>query len=661
MKSLTPIRLAVMEKLSTRQGVVWAVAGAVFVGSFLVRFLELTFHNDHFEYLSLGAEILEGALPGIDFFDPTRPLQYYLSASLLWLFGHQLLAEAVLCVALLSLAATVVFFLGLEVSGAIPLGVLAGTFVVAALPRLYAYPKIIVPAVGLLVCWRYLDRASPARFVALCVATAASFYLRLDYGVWLGCAAMAGAIAGYWNQWRVLATFTMRYAAAVILLCGPYVVMQFALGGGITSGPGTGRLAHLLSGEDLISLGLPRVPSERPLVWLRPPGPLATVGWQPGITEESRSALEREYSLHRVQVVGDHAWQYVLEDRAPETLRRLISDQAVSGVTNIDDEGRILRDPPWSVLRRWLHVPVIESPFLDRDNAALWFYDALFVTPLLAAALLATGVVRRRISREELPKLLAAIVLAVLFNLFLIRGNLDSHLPDVIVPAAVLWAWMLRGSAREIKSLGGLTRFAVATGALISVWLAIDIYSGSMNHLMASELFSTPRRVAQRFKATIDDLRQDPLERFAPPGSSGLRGLIRYLNRCTKPSDHLLVLGYQPEVFFHADRRVGGGNVVFQANLGAEPHQQATIVTRLQRESVPIVILPVNRLDEIERSYPIVKDYVDRRYELAQESGFGEGRPIRVLIDRHAVPSHLDQELGLPCFSGSLAAARTKP
>jgi hypothetical protein len=646
-----------------RRTVVWVVAAAVFVGSFLIRFLELTFHNDHFEYMSLAAEILEGAIPGIDFFDPTRPLQYYLSAAGLWLFGHQLLAEAILCVTLLSVATTAVFFLGLEVSGSISLGALAAAFTVAVLPRLYSYPKIIVPALGLLLCWRYLDRATPARLAALTVWTAVSFYLRFDYGVWLGMAVMAGTIAAYWRDWRRIATFTLRYAAILALLCGPYVVMQFAMGGGISSGPGTGRLLHLLSGDDLISLAVPSVPSERPLVWFRPPGPLATVGWKEDVGEERRKGLEQRYSLHQVRVVGDQAWQYVLGDRAPDTLRRLQGDPAVSGVTNIDRDGRILRDPPWSVVRRWLHIPVMESPVLTRENAAIWLYDALFLTPLLAAALLVARGVRRLTTESEVPKLIATIMLAVLFNLFLIRGNIDSHLPDVIVPAAVLCAWMLRSRGRDLRdvqrsgSIGAFARVALAACALISVWLSVDVYAGSMNHLMATELFSTPRRVAQRFNGTIQDLRQDPLERFAPPGSPGLRGLIRYLNRCTRPSDYLLVLGYQPEVFFHADRRIGGGNVVYQANLGAEADQQATIVTRLQRESVPIAILPVNRLDEIEGTYPIVKNYVDRRYELAEESGFGEARPIRVLVDRQAVPSHVDQELGLPCFSGSLAAA----
>jgi hypothetical protein len=133
------------------------------------------------------------------------------------------------------------------------------------------------------------------------------------------------------------------------------------------------------------------------------------------------------------------------------------------------------------------------------------------------------------------------------------------------------------------------------------------------------------------------------------------------VNRCTRETDYLLVLGYQPEMFFYANRRIGGGNVVYQANLGAAPPQQATIVARLQHESVPIVILPVNRVPELEQVYPIVRDYVYERYELARESGFGEDRPFRVLVDRRASASTLDPELGLPCFTGSAAVASATP
>ena len=103
-------------------------------------------------------------------------------------------------------------------------------------------------------------------------------------------------------------------------------------------------------------------------------------------------------------------------------------------------------------------------------------------------------------------------------------------------------------------------------------------------------------------------------------------------------------------MYFYADRRIGGGNVSYRANLGAGPEQQAAIVARLQRQRVPIVILPVNEVMEFEQTYPIVKRYVDERYVLVEESGFGEGRLFRVLADRQTVRSHVDDELRLPCF-----------
>jgi hypothetical protein len=186
---------------------------------------------------------------------------------------------------------------------------------------------------------------------------------------------------------------------------------------------------------------------------------------------------------------------------------------------------------------------------------------------------------------------------------------------------------------------------------MISIWMAVDVYAGSMNQLTATDLFSTPVNAARRLKGAIADLRRDPLEQFAPAGSTGLRALTRYLNRCTAPADRLLVLGYQPEVFFYADRRIAGGNVVFHANQGAAPAEQELIVRRLQRERVPVAILPVDQAAEIERTYPRVKTYLDERYEVARESGFGEGRPIRVLVDRNVALSHVDAELDLPCFS----------
>src|SRR6478735_7705200 len=122
----------------------WAIALALFAGTFLYRILEPIFHNDHFEYFALATEILHGAIPGVDFFDPSRPLQYSLTAFGL-LFGHQLLAEALIAIAFFSVASVLLYELAARITGSRALGVFAAVFVSASLPRLYSYPKIFVP------------------------------------------------------------------------------------------------------------------------------------------------------------------------------------------------------------------------------------------------------------------------------------------------------------------------------------------------------------------------------------------------------------------------------------------------------------------------------------------------------------------------------------
>lgn len=74
---------------------------------------------------------------------------------------------------------------------------------------------------------------------------------------------------------------------------------------------------------------------------------------------------------------------------------------------------------------------------------------------------------------------------------------------------------------------------------------------------------------------------------------------------------------------------------------------------RLQGQRVPVTILPVDQVDDIERVYPRVKEYRDERYAVAKESGFGEDRAFRVLVDRNIEPLHVDAELDLPCFAAS--------
>src|SRR6185436_7701854 len=106
-------------------------------------------------------------------------------------------------------------FVGAErLSKNVALGVVAAIFTAAILPRLYSYPKVLIPAVALLAVWRFIDRpTSPvyrnalaaflgSSLVAMCLATAMAFYFRFDHGVWVGGALIAAIVARDFGRWR---------------------------------------------------------------------------------------------------------------------------------------------------------------------------------------------------------------------------------------------------------------------------------------------------------------------------------------------------------------------------------------------------------------------------------------------------------------------------
>ncbi len=87
------------------------VAGMViaFVLTFVFRFTSAGFGNDHFTHLSRARQILGGAWPIRDFFDPGQFLHYYLSAAAQLVFGYNLYGEALLTISFMSLGAALTF------------------------------------------------------------------------------------------------------------------------------------------------------------------------------------------------------------------------------------------------------------------------------------------------------------------------------------------------------------------------------------------------------------------------------------------------------------------------------------------------------------------------------------------------------------------------
>jgi hypothetical protein len=198
-----------------------AAIGVVAFGFRLINTRDLP--NDHYMHLAWAQQLLFGEVPGRDFVDPGMPLTYMVSA-LVQTMSPGPFSEAVTCCAMLALAAAVTFLVARDLTGSITAGVGAALLEVALYPRLYSYPKILVPAVTLLAIGRYVRRPDRLSLVLMALWTAVAVLLRHDLGVYAAAGCGAALVWTHWDNRAECARAAGWYAAAVIVATMPYVV-----------------------------------------------------------------------------------------------------------------------------------------------------------------------------------------------------------------------------------------------------------------------------------------------------------------------------------------------------------------------------------------------------------------------------------------------------
>jgi hypothetical protein len=135
--------------------------------------------------------------------------------------------------------------------------------------------------------------------------------------------------------------------------------------------------------------------------------------------------------------------------RSAKNLAALVRDPNVEDTAGFERQTRILDEPRLLRWRRTLgvsRVHVLPDLFSERNTQAVLYY-LLMLIPVLAAMLLALRWRGRFTSPSALPwpglQIAVVTALALLLNLFLIRGNIDSRLGDVIVPMTFVGVAML--------------------------------------------------------------------------------------------------------------------------------------------------------------------------------------------------------------------------
>jgi hypothetical protein len=169
-------------------------------------------------------------------------------------------------------------------------------------------------------------------------------------------------------------------------------------------------------------------------------------------------------------------------------------------------------------------------------------------------------------------------------------------------------------------------------------------------HLVTSGLPLGAAGVMDRFAQVNQYLTTRPIDGWGDNGTVELRALARWLLTCTAPSDRLLVTWFAPDLPFYAERPFAGGQAYLVPDWHSSVDDQQLTVERLGRQRVPVVLSEVESEPAIHGAFPIVFDYIDRRYALAARSTFGSSSEYDVFVDRAIPPRGTYEPFSLPCF-----------
>jgi hypothetical protein len=279
----------------------------------------------------------------------------------------------------------------------------------------------------------------------------------------------------------------------------------------------------------------------------------------------------------------------------------------------------------------------------------------LFWTYWMVAITCGAAAVRRLIAgRErwqgESAAVTALAVCAVLVNASFLRESLEVRVSDAIVPAALLAAWALglcwttpwrhRAAQRAVQIASVALVLVSGVAAARLAGFAGQFEDSGMSEGVAG-LGAHAVEVSQRLRSPHRD---DVPSRY----SLALRPFFDYVDRCTSPSDRLIVTGEFPDVLVLAGRRFAGDGIVFGSWYSSVTHQDRTIA-RLRADPA-LFVLHMGDAEAFRQKYEQVEAYLQGAYQPMAEVPVDEGGTIQILVETARQPGGADAATGWPCF-----------
>ena len=301
-------------------------------------------------------------------------------------------------------------------------------------------------------------------------------------------------------------------------------------------------------------------------------------------------------------------------------------------------------------------LPIIElGDRIDTvANAEASLFWILWMIPLLSAAVVAVRAARRR---EAWPGECAAVtglvIVAVLVNASFLRESLQVRIPDAIAPVAVLGAWLGglcwagRWHARSLQQsarLGSIVIFVVTLAAIARL-------SGFAALFDETDLARGWGRSVEHAGDVYRQLGTSHRDNRFPPSrvASALMPFMSYVDRCTAPSDRLLVTGEFPELLVIAGRGFAGDGVVFGSWYASAAHQDRT-VGRLLRQP-PLLVIHAGDDDGFASRFDLIDQFVKNGYEPMAEIPVDGSTSIRILSLRERRSTAADSATGWRCYT----------
>jgi hypothetical protein len=296
-----------------------------------------------------------------------------------------------------------------------------------------------------------------------------------------------------------------------------------------------------------------------------------------------------------------------------------------------------------------------------------WLFWMFWGVSIVGGALAMRGLVTGRERwKGESAAVAALAVVAILVNASFLRESLAVRVSDAIVPAALLGAWLLglcwvgtwhnpstplrAGPSTPLRAsrLGQRAVQLATVVALVVTGIAAARVAGFAGQYEDSGI---PQGLSgiRGHAGEVSQLLRSPHRQDVPSRYSlALRPFFDYVDRCTSPSDRLIVTGEFPDVLVLAGRRFAGDGIVFGSWYSSITHQDRTIARLLADPA--LFVLHMGDYDSFRTKYDQVDAYVTSNYRPMAEVPVDEGGTIQILVEKSRRASSVDAATGWPCF-----------